>query len=191
MNINDILKIVKSKIFEPKKKLVFDSLGNINFVNCENWKEEQNRLTEENKAILNDGDGWNLADKDYVNLKTGLCFFDRGKLSKEQNTFVFFYPGILLNEKTIFSKLNLFSDFQDEELDLTLSLKNMNNNNSTIISKFQLKNKLTSVLNLENEHVLNSQLQDMFILELTLTADFKTFDSDCNFSLQIYTKQTD
>lgn len=65
-----ILKIVKCKLFEPRKKIIFDTDGKKMLVDStSSWFSERQHLTQEDLKLLEEREGWNLADKDYVDFK--------------------------------------------------------------------------------------------------------------------------
>lgn len=65
MDIIEILKIVKSKLFESRKKITIDDYGKRILENITNWE----KINEKDTSILKDLEGWNVADKDYVDLR--------------------------------------------------------------------------------------------------------------------------
>lgn len=69
MNMIEVLTTLKRKIFEPKKKIIFDSCGNKMTQNSVFWYDDRKNVNEEDLKILEECDGWNVADKDYVDNK--------------------------------------------------------------------------------------------------------------------------
>lgn len=70
----EILKLVKRKMFEPRKKIIFDLLGNRKLETSLNWASDRQLQTEyiqkeKDLKILEECEGWNVADKDYVDFK--------------------------------------------------------------------------------------------------------------------------
>lgn len=58
----EILKIIKRKLFEPHKKIIYNTEGKKLVVDS----DEQRKTDDDDLDVY---DGWNVADKDYVNLK--------------------------------------------------------------------------------------------------------------------------
>lgn len=69
MNTLELLRLVKKKIFEPKKKIIFDTEGNKILTNTQYYDNNNKNISINDLKILSESDGWNVADKDYVDLK--------------------------------------------------------------------------------------------------------------------------
>lgn len=69
MDTLEILKIVEKKLFESKKKLIYDTSGNKSLSPSQNWKNERKFVSVSDLNLLEENDGWNVADRDYVNSK--------------------------------------------------------------------------------------------------------------------------
>lgn len=69
MDTLEILKIVERKLFEPKKKLIYDTSGNKSLSPSQNWKNERRFISDSDLNLLEENDGWNVADREYVNSK--------------------------------------------------------------------------------------------------------------------------
>lgn len=68
MNSVEILKLVKRKLFEPKKKIVYDVNGN-KILALKKFGDSSMSLSEIDSNLLAENDGWNIADKDFVESK--------------------------------------------------------------------------------------------------------------------------
>lgn len=68
MNSLEILRLVKRKLFEPKKKIIYNANGDKLIVE-KKLGDSTMSLNILDKEILQENDGWNLADRDYVDQK--------------------------------------------------------------------------------------------------------------------------
>lgn len=68
METYEIMKIIKKKIFDSHKKIVMVD-GELRYEKSNSWKNDRKNLTEKQIEILEENDGWNIADKDYVDYK--------------------------------------------------------------------------------------------------------------------------
>lgn len=64
----ELIKLIKKKIFDTHKKIVMVD-GELKYEKSTSWKSDRKNLTEKQIEMLEDIDGWNLADKDYVDYK--------------------------------------------------------------------------------------------------------------------------
>lgn len=69
MDVTEVIKVIKRKLFEPHKKISFNSEGEKFYESSKSWAEDRKKLTNIDKDLLDEIDGWNLADKDYVDFK--------------------------------------------------------------------------------------------------------------------------
>lgn len=68
METIDILKIIKRKLFEPRKKIVYNTSGKKVFSD-NHYCIAGLQHFDENDEFIDVCNGWNVADKDYVNFK--------------------------------------------------------------------------------------------------------------------------
>lgn len=68
MDVIHLLRLIKFKIFAPKKKFVFDSDGVRHLTDSKKNSNDKN-LNSEDSDLLEEIDGWNLADREYVDFK--------------------------------------------------------------------------------------------------------------------------
>lgn len=173
-----MLKIVKRKMFEPRKKIVYDTDGKQLLADSSTaWLADRQNLTAEELDMIEEGDGWNCADKDYVNYKiaelqqlikntaptpiatattttnsTKSIFFSVGEESTEQSI-VFFAPGLLLKKNWTILEFTIFSNIILED-DSTLSMKEVvDGGKLTTISKIKTHGK--QLLSAESKHKIS------------------------------------
>lgn len=68
METYEMIKIIKKKIFDSHKKIVIVD-GEPRYEKSNSWKADRKNLTEKQIELLEENDGWNIADKDYVDYK--------------------------------------------------------------------------------------------------------------------------
>lgn len=68
MDVIQLLKLIKMKIFAPKKKFIFDSDGIKHTADAKRFGEDR-ALSPKDAELLEEIDGWNLADREYVDYK--------------------------------------------------------------------------------------------------------------------------
>lgn len=144
MDTIEILKIIKTKLFEPRKKIVFDAHGKKILTDLVTY----DRKNIDAQSSL-EGDGWNVADKDYVDYRISEALkkihypsappihdiaLPAAKLQSAQKTVLvscgevdgeyisFFNPGLVLKRGWNILDFTLFSDTPFED-DVTLYVK--------------------------------------------------------------------
>lgn len=92
----ELLKIIKRKLFEPHKKIIYNTEGKKFFVDSLPSDPPQQTDSDEFMEMYN---GWNVADKDYVNYKIN-------ELSKEIRLFKDKYVQIDTSSGNVSSKIS-------------------------------------------------------------------------------------
>lgn len=75
---NNILRLIKKKLFEPRKRVVNDVYGSKIVENAPEGATVTG-LSEKDIEIFGDVDGWNVADRDYVDYKIALALSNKTK----------------------------------------------------------------------------------------------------------------
>ena len=88
----EILKIIKRKLFEPRKKIVYNTEGKKFFV--DSYDSRDSKHIDDDDDLYN---GWNVADKDYVNFKIQEL---SSALLKESSTYTKLIPSAPFEEQT-------------------------------------------------------------------------------------------
>lgn len=165
MNTIEVLKIIKKKLFEPRKKIVFDTTGKRILVDCP-LKDRYNNVSNDGD-ILEDAEGWNVADKDYVDLKFSelykliqysppapsappihspskkqiqsstqtVVFFETGK--NIGDTITFFSPGIFMQKNWVISGFSILGENVFEE-DVIFYMKYFGDTKPVQLSKMKI-----------------------------------------------------
>lgn len=185
MNNIELLKLIKKKLFEPRKKIVQDG-GVKAIADSQNWVKERQFIDHSDISFLEESDGWNVADKDYVDYKiTELqhkinytpsappsvqpsvqpsvnksIIFSSGVF--DTDTMTFFSPGIVLKKGWIISEVTIFNEvpFEDE---IILSIKNITDTKSTQISK--IKPNKQQILSAEAKYKVDSNRAVVFSIK--------------------------
>lgn len=195
MDALEILKIVKRKIFESRKKIIFDASGKRMFVDT--WTGD--KVHPQDVKLIEEGDGWNLADKDYVDFKVSelykniqysstpsapqqemkqtTVFISNGinTSTNTENVITFFNPGILLKKNWYIIDFTIICDVPVED-DLTLSLKNISDSKFIQLSKIKMSSKNLFVA--ESNYKVDNTKAVVFQLKSTKVSKY-------DFSLQI------
>jgi hypothetical protein len=130
MDLQEMLFLVKQKLFEPRKRVVSDVFGNktLEFSS----KPVPIGLTGRDKELFDAADGWNVADKDYVDWKIGEARCGMSSKVSSSNVFfvsanveegvaTFFYPGILFKKDHVLEEFALiFSSVCTDDCSLIL-----------------------------------------------------------------------
>lgn len=170
MNTIQILKIIKHKLFEPKKKIIFNTEGTKILTDLQYYDDKKN-INETDLKLLEDSDGWNVADKEYVDSKISELYkfvktipptvptapsqldimSKTNNVSPQKTIFVstgimegenmiFFNPGLIIKKNWNISDFTLFFDSVIED-ELILIVNNVFENKTTQISKIKTTGK--------------------------------------------------
>lgn len=165
-----LLSLIKKKLFETRKKIVLDDLGNRCLSDSTSWLKERSILKPEEIELLEKSDGWNVADKDYVDFKCSELygkFIQSSSLPSApmlpstsltvsntstnktvffcigeilEDSIVFFSPGLFLKKNWNITEFTLVSDCFDDEI--SLFMKNINDTTkSSLVSKIKSNGK--------------------------------------------------
>lgn len=179
MNNIELLKLIKKKLFEPRKKIVQDG-GVKAIADSQNWVKERQFIDPSDISFLEESDGWNVADKDYVDYKiTELqhkinytpsaptfpslnksIIFSSGIF--DVDTMTFFSPGIVLKKGWVITEVTIFNEVPFEE-EIVLSVKNITDSKSTQISK--IKPNKQQILSAEAKYKVDSNRAVVFSIK--------------------------
>lgn len=179
MNNIELLKLIKKKLFEPRKKIVQDG-GVKAIADSQNWVKERQFIDPSDISFLEESDGWNVADKDYVDYKiTELqhkinytpsaptfpslnksIIFSSGVF--DTDTMTFFSPGIVLKKGWVITEVTIFNEVPFEE-EIVLSVKNITDSKSTQISK--IKPNKQQILSAEAKYKVDSNRAVVFSIK--------------------------
>nr|UOX61046.1 MAG: hypothetical protein DiTV3a_F4ORF9 [Diabrotica toursvirus 3a] len=181
-----LLNLIKQRIFEPRKKIIYTSNGRKMLENAVDWKLERKHILEKDLEILEESEGWNVADKDYVEYKitelyhkilssnSGMTMAPSAPhINKtvflcttdvvDSNSVTFYNPGLFLNKGwsiinfTIFSSLPL-------DLEASLMMQDMGEKDKTQIISSKLKFSGKQLLNAEcNQKLSSSKVVTMIL----------------------------
>lgn len=192
MNTIQIIKIIKQKLFEPKKKIIFNTEGTKMLTDLQYFDDKKN-INETDLKILEDGDGWNVADKDYVDLKISELYkfvktipptapshseiVNKSSLNNTQKTIfvangvmdgenmIFFAPGLIIKKNWNISDFTLFFDNVIED-ELVLVVNNVFENKTTQISKIKTTGK--QIFSAEAKYKVDSAKVIVFQIKMPL-----------------------
>lgn len=159
MDINYILSIIKNKLFLPKQRYVLNN-GYKEFADAgRNWAVYRENLSYKELKDLENADGWDVADKDYVDNKileviyrpsapilTSTILYSQGILEKDKLSF--FNPGLLIQSGWILKEIIIISDGPYES-DMTLYIKSAEKSNTLSNIKANNRNIVSAVVNFQ------------------------------------------
>ena len=165
METTELLKLIKMKIFDTRKKFFVNNLGQRELISSgPTWFSERLQLSKEDQNILEAADGWNVADKDYVDSKISefanyvfhqpsaplkMCIILHSIGIVEKDKLLFFSPGLLIKKGWVLKEINILSG-NTHEHDMSLFIKT--DQTSTLLSKISANGK----------HILSADVNHQF-----------------------------
>ncbi|CCA61380.1 hypothetical protein AV955_gp023 [Diadromus pulchellus ascovirus 4a] len=195
MDINTILNIVKTKLFEPRKKVVNTVGGKKITLPSPNGEVNNQTLEENEKSIFEIVDGWNVADRDYVEWRVSEALRGKGAApsAPAPNTTNFycsadvvdgvanlFYPGVVLKSGTVIDELSVVCDSPSQE-DAVLSVKVNNETKTTHKIKFGNKAVYAAAVGINID--ANSCVS--FVLKFAKNEKAKAIPKSVSFQIQV------
>lgn len=208
MDTIEILKLVKRKLFEPRKKLIFDTEGKRILADSLTWINERENLLGDDMKAVEEGDGWNVADKTYVDYRISELYkiiqqpsapfpeiIPQTSSASTKNTTVviapktvFFSQGIINDDVLTFFVPGLVLKKNWNIVEFTIFNENTFDEDVTLSMKTIVDSKITQISKIKSsgKHVVSAEVKQKIDSVKAVVFQLKTLKpSVSRISLQI------